>query len=62
VSGIPHETASSEDSRPHADVGPVFTLAEAEIEHISEVVEMTNGLIAGKGGAVEVLGLPPSTL
>ena len=27
------------------------TLAQAEREHISEVVEMTNGLIAGKGGA-----------
>jgi formate hydrogenlyase transcriptional activator len=38
------------------------TLAEAERKHISEVVEMTNGLIAGKGGAAEVLGVPPSTL
>jgi transcriptional regulator with GAF, ATPase, and Fis domain len=40
----------------------VCTLAEAEREHISEVVEMTNGLIAGKGGAAEALGVPPSTL
>jgi formate hydrogenlyase transcriptional activator len=38
------------------------TLAEAEREHISEVLQMTNGLIAGKGGAAEVLGLPSSTL
>ena len=43
-------------------MGRVFTLAEAEIEHISEVVEMTKGLIGCKGGAAEVLGLAPSTL
>jgi len=40
----------------------VCTLAEAESEHISEVVETTNGLIDGQGGAAEVLGMPPSTL
>ena len=38
------------------------TLAQAEREHISEVLQMTNGLVAGKGGAAEVLGLPASTL
>jgi len=38
------------------------TLAEAERDHISEVVQMTNGLIAGKGGAAEILGLNASTL
>jgi formate hydrogenlyase transcriptional activator len=38
------------------------TLAEADREHISEVLQMTNGLIAGKGGAAETLGLPASTL
>jgi formate hydrogenlyase transcriptional activator len=50
------------DSTPHSDPGRLFTLAEAEREYISEIVEMTNGLIAGKGGAAEVLGVPPSTL
>lgn len=40
----------------------IRTLAEAEREHISEVLQMTDGLIAGKGGAAEVLGLPASTL
>jgi formate hydrogenlyase transcriptional activator len=49
-------------SEPLSEVGRVCTMAEAEREHISGVVEMTNGLIAGKGGAAEVLGLPPSTL
>jgi hypothetical protein len=38
----------------------VPTLAEADREHISEGVEMTNGLIAGKSRAAEVLGVPPS--
>ena len=60
LSGISPEDASS--SLPKSHVGRVCTLAQAEREHISEVVEMTNGLIAGKGGAAEALGVPPSTL
>ena len=60
---VSHEAATSGSSKlPHSDVGRVCTLAEAERVHISEVVEMTNGLIAGKSGAAEVLGMPPSTL
>jgi len=39
----------------------LFTLVDAERAHISEVVEMTNGVIEGEGGAAEVLGVPPST-
>jgi transcriptional regulator with GAF, ATPase, and Fis domain len=62
LSGISHEGARSGNCNLRPDVGKVCTLAEAEREHISEVVEMTNGLIAGKGGAAEVLGVPPSTL
>jgi transcriptional regulator with GAF, ATPase, and Fis domain len=62
LSGISQDAASSRNSTPDSDVGRVCTLAEAEREHISEVVEMTNGLIAGKGGAAEILGVPPSTL
>ena len=49
------ETGMSSASKPPSDVGRVCTLAEAEREHISEVMEMTSGLIAGKGGAAEVL-------
>jgi transcriptional regulator with GAF, ATPase, and Fis domain len=30
--------------------------------HISEVLQMTNGLIAGKCGAAKTFGLPASTL
>jgi formate hydrogenlyase transcriptional activator len=62
LNGISHEAVISGNSRPDSDVRKVCTLAEAEREHISEVVEMTNGLIAGKGGAAEILGVPPSTL
>jgi DNA-binding NtrC family response regulator len=62
LSGISPEPASSGNSKPHSHVGRVSTLAEAEKEHISEVVQMTSGLIAGKGGAAEVLGVPASTL
>jgi formate hydrogenlyase transcriptional activator len=57
-----HEAGSSENSKPVSDTGRVCTLVEAEREHISEVVEMTNGLIAGKRGAAQVLGVPVSTL
>jgi transcriptional regulator with GAF, ATPase, and Fis domain len=40
----------------------MFTLVDAERKHISKVVNTTNGLIAGEGGAAELLGVPPSTL
>ena len=59
--GISNEAARS-NSSPHPALGRVCTLAEAERAYISKVVERTNGLIAGKGGAAEVLGMPPSTL
>jgi formate hydrogenlyase transcriptional activator len=62
LSGTSHEAASPGNSKSQSDVGRVLTLVDAEREHISEVVEMTNGLIAGEGGAAEVLGVPPSTL
>lgn len=38
------------------------TLADVESDYIREVLRQTNGMIAGKGGAAEILGLPPSTL
>ena len=58
---ISHEVASPGNSKPQSDLGRV-RLADAEREHISKVVEMTNGLIAGEGGAAEILGVPESTL
>lgn len=38
------------------------TMDEMERAHIEETLRRTNGLIAGKGGAAEILGLPASTL
>jgi DNA-binding NtrC family response regulator len=38
------------------------TLDEMERDYIAEVLRSTQGAIAGKGGAAEILGLPPSTL
>jgi hypothetical protein len=57
-----HKRLGISSSELHSEAGRVCMLAEAEREHISEVVEMTNGLIAGKSGAANLLGLPLSTL
>jgi len=43
-----HDAGRSENSKPRPDTARVCPLAEAERDHISEVVELTNGLIAGK--------------
>jgi two-component system response regulator HydG len=40
----------------------LVTLDEMERSYIREVLRNTGGVIAGKGGAAEILGLPPSTL
>jgi transcriptional regulator with GAF, ATPase, and Fis domain len=38
------------------------SLEDVERQHIAEILERTRGVIAGKGGAAEILGLPSSTL
>jgi two-component system, NtrC family, response regulator HydG len=38
------------------------TLADMERSHITAILRHTRGLVAGKGGAAEILGLPASTL
>jgi transcriptional regulator with GAF, ATPase, and Fis domain len=40
----------------------LVSLEERDRQHILDVLRHTGGLIAGKGGAAEILGLPPSTL
>lgn len=40
----------------------LVTLDERERSYIQEVLRTTGGVIAGKGGAADILGLPPSTL
>jgi len=62
LSEISQNAASPGSFIPEPDLEWEFTLADAERKHISEVVEMTEGLIAGEGGAAKVLGVPPSTL
>jgi transcriptional regulator with GAF, ATPase, and Fis domain len=62
VSELSRDPARPENSRPESDLRRAFTLLDAEREHISQVMGMTDGLIAGEGGAAEVLGMPPSTL
>jgi formate hydrogenlyase transcriptional activator len=57
-----HDSRSTINPNLESHAGRVCTLAESEREHISGVLQMTSGLIAGKGGAAEVLGLPASTL
>ena len=39
-----------------------LSLEDVERRHIAEVLERTRGVIGGKGGAAEILGLPSSTL
>jgi DNA-binding protein Fis len=41
---------------------PLTTLFKMEQAYIEEVLRYTRGLIAGKGGAADILGLPASTL
>ncbi|HEY8559766.1 MAG TPA: sigma 54-interacting transcriptional regulator [Pyrinomonadaceae bacterium] len=38
------------------------TLEQMERRYIEEILRRTNGVIAGRGGAAEILDLPPSTL
>jgi formate hydrogenlyase transcriptional activator len=56
------QAASPGNVKPESDLRRMFTLVDAERKHVSEAVEMTKGLIAGEGGAAEMLGVPPSTL
>jgi two-component system response regulator HydG len=41
---------------------PLTTLFKMERAYIEEILQYTKGLIAGKGGAADILGLPASTL
>jgi len=38
------------------------SMEDMERHHIAEILEQTRGVIGGKGGAAEILGLPTSTL
>jgi transcriptional regulator with GAF, ATPase, and Fis domain len=47
---------------PAPPTATLVSLAEQERQYIQEVLRHTGGQIGGKGGAAEILGLPPSTL
>jgi transcriptional regulator with GAF, ATPase, and Fis domain len=47
---------------PEDEPAALPSLAENERRHIQRVLAATGGRLYGKGGAAEILGLPPSTL
>ena len=56
--GSPGASVSAQSGQPFK----LVTLEEMERDYIEQVVKRTGGMIAGRGGAAEVLGLPASTL
>jgi transcriptional regulator with GAF, ATPase, and Fis domain len=56
------EENSGHASDEHETPEKLVTLDEMERSYIQEVLRHTDGLIAGKGGAAEILDLPASTL
>jgi PAS domain S-box-containing protein len=57
------EYAGSYQNRTPEDIArKQILLKDLERKHISDVLEMTNWRIRGKGGASEILGIKPSTL
>jgi formate hydrogenlyase transcriptional activator len=48
--------------KPAASGAGLQSLEEVERAHIAEILRQTRGMIAGKGGAAEILGMPSSTL
>ncbi|MFO0698308.1 MAG: sigma 54-interacting transcriptional regulator [Nitrospira sp.] len=61
---VPHSEYPPSPALPSDKVKPssLITLDQLERSYIKEVLRHTNGLIAGRGGAAEILGLPASTL
>jgi PAS domain S-box-containing protein len=68
VVDVPPSLVSSRAAAPRqprdgaADDGALLTLAEAEARHIRQVMDQLGWVVAGKGGAADVLGVPESTL
>ncbi len=68
VVDVPPSLVSSRVAAPRqppgatVDDGALLTLAEAEARHIRQVMDQLGWIVAGKGGAADVLGLPESTL
>ena len=68
VVDVPPSLVSSRAAAPRQprdgamDDGALLTLAEAEARHIRQVMDQLGWVVAGTGGAADVLGLPESTL
>ena len=62
LAAVSHHRANLNRTLPTSNGRAKRTLAEAERDHVADVLQMTNGLVAGKGGAAEVRGVPASTL
>lgn len=58
----PNQSSPSEDGQPPDRPIKLSSLESVERMHIMEVLSQTRGVIGGKGGAAEILGLPDSTL
>lgn len=55
-------SAGGNGSPAPASPAGLLSLADAERAHIEEVLRHTKGVVGGRGGAAEILGLPISTL
>jgi DNA-binding NtrC family response regulator len=63
LSSIPAAAAASAGNGPSSTgQSKLGTMEDMERSYIEEVLRHANGMIAGKGGAAEILGLPSSTL
>jgi transcriptional regulator with GAF, ATPase, and Fis domain len=68
VVDVPPSLVSSRAAAPRrgkgveAEDGALLTLAEAEARYIRQVLDQLGWVVAGRGGAADVLGLPESTL
>jgi formate hydrogenlyase transcriptional activator len=58
---VPSAAAADGESRAAAPAA-LLSLADAERAHIEDVLRHTKGVVGGRGGAAEILGLPISTL
>jgi formate hydrogenlyase transcriptional activator len=54
--------AASSGGQTQSAKSTLSTMEEMERSYIEEVLRHANGMIAGKGGAAEILGMPSSTL
>ncbi|MBO9562709.1 MAG: sigma 54-interacting transcriptional regulator [Niastella sp.] len=62
IENIPLPVTHQQAAAPHNGDRPIKTIEENEREHILAALAQCGGRIRGKGGAAEILGVPPTTL